>query len=96
MNVGVGALVHTAGFVLPHNPVLAPNIPQTGNPVMAELSMGCMSGAKSRCTGRINGMGEFELPLVGATVPGQSWMYLLAIGLAGGIYMMSRKGKGRR
>ena len=93
MNVHLGELIHTAGFVLPHNPVSSPNIPQTGNPVAAELSMGCMSGAKSTCSGRINGMGEFELPLVGVTVPGSQWMYLLALGAAVGVYMMSRKGK---
>ena len=93
MNVSVGELVHTAGFVLPHNPVLSPAVVNTGNPILAELSMGCMSGAKSRCSGSINGMGEFELPLVGATVPGQQWMYLLAIGLAAGVYLMSQKGR---
>ena len=94
MNIQLGELIHTGGFVLPHNPVIAPNIPQTGNPIASELSMGCMAGTKSRCSGQINGMGEFELPLIGATVPGQSWMYLIGVGLIGGLYLMSR-GRGR-
>lgn len=92
MNVHMGELINTAGFVLPHNPVASPNIPQTGNPVQAELSMGCLQGYP--CRGRINGMGEFEVPFIGVTVPGSSWMYLLGIGAAAGIFlMMSQKGK---
>ena len=92
MNVAIGEFVNTDGFVLPQNPVLSPNIPETGNAVMSLLSMGCAPGS-SRCTGRINGMGEFEIPFVGATVPGQSWMYLLGIGLVAGLFFMN---KGRR
>ncbi|KKK83328.1 hypothetical protein LCGC14_2794490 [marine sediment metagenome] len=93
MNVSVGEFVHTAGFVLPQNSVRQPNIPETGNAIMSALSMGCAPGA-SRCSGRINGMGEFEIPFVGATVPGQSWMYLLGVGLIAGLFLMN-KGRGR-
>ena len=84
----MGQLIHTTGFVVPHNPVVRPNVPNTGNPVLATLRAGCR---RAPCYGRINGMGSFDV--FGFSVPGEKWMWLLAAGAAAGIYLMSGHGK---
>lgn len=86
----LGDLV-SARFTVPENPITmgAERKPvQTGNPLMYELSKGCMAGMP--CRAGIQGLGEFELPYIGATVPGQQWMYLLGLGAVVGIWFMSR------
>lgn len=87
MNVSLNAFA-PAAFVVPQNPILDANIPQTGNPVVAEVSMGCLEGTP--CHGQVNGLGEFEV--LGFNAPGKQWMYLVGIGLIAGAYFMSDKG----
>ena len=76
-----------ATFTIPENPILI----GTGNALVKDLVKGCMEGIP--CTGQINGMGEFEIPVVGVTVPGSSWMYLLAAGAVLGLYLTKRKSR---
>jgi hypothetical protein len=78
-------------FTVPENPIvlgMESKPVQTGNPLMYELTKGCMAG--SPCRAGIQGLGEFEVPLIGVKAPGQQWMYLLALGAVAGIWFMSR------
>lgn len=80
-----------ANFVVPHNPIVGnpPGAPLAGNSLLGSLTRGCR---KLPCRANLNGLGEFEI--LGATVPGSQWMYLLGVGLLAGIYFMS--GRRRR
>lgn len=73
-------------------PLMPPSLagsfaPIAGNALVKSLS-GCGSQRRP-----CNGLGDVTIPLVGATLPGSTWMYAAGIGLVAGIWFMS-KGKG--
>lgn len=83
-----------ARFTLPENPIvmgMESKPVQTGNPLLYELSKGCVEGLP--CRARLQGLGEFEIPGIGVTIPGSQWMYLIGIGAVAALYFMSGRKK---